>query len=73
MNLSENWSLVTCLTNLGRIHEKLFMLSRTQVKIFEVKCEKSQYISHLDYFLAIIELVRELLISNMHNKFEEDT
>ena len=24
-------------------------------------------------FLAIIELVRELLSSNMHNKFEEDT
>ena len=25
------------------------------------------------FFSAIIELVRELLISNMHNKFEEDT
>ena len=24
-------------------------------------------------FLAIIELVQELLISNMHNQFEEDT
>ena len=25
------------------------------------------------FFFAIIELVRELLISNMHYKFEEDT
>ena len=25
------------------------------------------------FFSVIIELVRELLISNMHNKFEEDT
>ena len=25
------------------------------------------------FFLAIIELVRELVISNMHNKFEKDT
>ena len=27
----------------------------------------------LIFFSAIIELVRELLISNMHHKFEEDT
>ena len=26
----------------------------------------------LNFFSAIIELVQELLISNMHNKFEED-
>ena len=25
------------------------------------------------FFLAIIEFVRELLISNMYNKFDEDT
>ena len=31
LKLSENWSLVTCLANLGRIHEKLFKLSRPQV------------------------------------------
>ena len=24
LNLSENWSLVTCIANLGRINEKLF-------------------------------------------------
>ena len=30
-------------------------------------------IGHYDFFSAIIELVQELLISNMHNKFEEDT
>ena len=27
----------------------------------------------LTFFLAIIKLVQERLISNMHNKFEEDT
>ena len=26
----------------------------------------------LDLFSAVIELVRELLISNMHNKFDQD-
>ena len=33
LNLSENWSLVTCITNLGGIHEKLFKLSRQQVNV----------------------------------------
>ena len=61
LNLSENWSLVTCITNLKRICEKLFKLSRPQGQIIDVKCEKSH------------ELVRELVISNMHNKFEKDT
>ena len=27
---------------------------------------------HFFFFSAIIELVRELVISNMHNKFEKD-
>ena len=42
LNLSEKWSLVTCKTNLGRICEKLFKLSRPQGQIIDVKCEKSQ-------------------------------
>ena len=33
LNLSEKWSLVTCKTNLGRKHEKLFKLSRPQVNV----------------------------------------
>ena len=41
--------------------------------MIDVKSEKSQLIGHVEFFLAIIEFVRELLISNMHNKFEEDT
>ena len=72
LNLSENWSLVTCITNLQRICEKLFKLSRPQGQIIDVKCEKSQLIGHF-FFFTIIELVRELVISNMHNKFEKDT
>ena len=32
LNLSENWLLVTCITNLGRIHEKL-KLSRPKVNV----------------------------------------
>ena len=55
------------------IHEKRFKLSRPQGQIIDVKCEKSQEIVHFDFFSAIIEVVQELLISNMHNKFEEDT
>ena len=73
MNLSENWLLVTCITDLKMIHEKLFKLSRPQGQIIDVKCEKSQQIGHFEFFSAIIELVQKLLISNMHNKFEEDT
>ena len=33
LNLSENWSLLTCITNLGRIHEQLFKLSRPEVNV----------------------------------------
>ena len=33
LNLSENWSFVTYITNLGRIHEKLFNLSCPQVNV----------------------------------------
>ena len=33
LNLSEKWSLVTCKTNLGRKHKKLFKLSRPQVNV----------------------------------------
>ena len=38
-------------------------LSRPQGKIRDIKCEKSQLISHFDFFSAIIELVRELVIT----------
>ena len=47
------------------------MLSRPQGQIIDVKCEKSQEIGH--FFPAIIELVRELVTSNMHNELEKDT
>ena len=73
LNLSENWSLVTCITNLGRIHEKLFMLSRPQGRIIDVKFKNRTKSAILNFFAANIELVGELLTSNMHNKFQEDT
>ena len=56
---------------MGRIHEKRFMLSRPQDQIIDVKCENRNKSGI--FFTAIIELVRELLIRNMHNTFEEDT
>ena len=40
-----------------------------QGQIIDVKFDKSQLISHFDFFSAIIELVWELVIFNMHNKF----
>ena len=73
LNSSENWLLVTCITDLKIIQGKLFKLSRPQGQIIGVKCEKSQLISHFEFFSFIIELVQELLISHMHNKFEENT
>ena len=39
LNLSENWSLVTCITNLERIHKKNFRLSCPQGKIIEVNAK----------------------------------
>ena len=117
LNWSENCLLVTCITSLKRIHEKLFKLSmsirsrniaqiriswwpfknewlkpisRTKViprnianniprkpliqiksgggkgKIIDVKRE------NFDYFSAIIKLVRELVIINMHNMHNKE-
>ena len=42
LNLCKNYLLVTCITNLKRICEKLFKLSRPQGQIIDVKWEKSQ-------------------------------
>ena len=42
LNLSKNYLLATCITNLKRICEKLFKLSRPQGQIIDVKWEKSQ-------------------------------
>ena len=51
------------------IHEKLSKLSRPQDKIFDIKCEKTAINQHS----GIIELVWELVTSNMYNKFEQET
>ena len=72
LNLSKNYLLVTCIKNLKRICEKLFKLSGPQGQIIDVKWEKSQWIGHFFFFSAIIELVQELLISNIHTKVEEN-
>ena len=42
LNLSKNYLLVACITNLKRMREKLFKLSRQQGQIIDVKGEKSQ-------------------------------
>ena len=55
LNLSKNCLLVTCITNLKRIHEKLFKLSRPQGQIIDVKCEKSQKIGHFQPLLNLSE------------------
>ena len=56
-NLSENCLLVTGITNLNRIHGKLFKLSRPQGQIIAVKNRNKSII--LNFFSAIIELVRD--------------
>ena len=58
---------------MSRIHKQLLKLSHPQGEIIEVKIVKSQLIGHYYFFPAIIELVRKLVINNMHNKSEEDT
>ena len=58
--------VVTCITNFGKIHEKPFQVIAPQSQIIDVKCKK---IGYFDLFSAIIALVRELVTSNMFNKF----
>ena len=44
-----------------------------KVKLLTWNVKNRNKLAILNFFSAIIELVRELLISNMHNKFKEDT
>ena len=49
-------------------------LSRPQGQIIYVKCKKIAINQLFNFFFsAIIELVKELVISNMHNRFGKDT
>ena len=41
-------------------------------QIIEVKCKKITINRPFNFYPPIIELVRELVISNMHNKFGKD-
>ena len=50
--------------------KKFDKLSRPQGKIKDVYCDKSAI---LNLFSVIVELVQELDIINMQNKFEQDT
>ena len=72
LNLFEHFLLGTCITNFKRIHEKLFKISCPQGQINWRKMQKIP-INRSFLFSAVIELVRELLISNMRSKFQEDT
>ena len=71
--MSDNCLLVTCMTNLHRLHEKLVKLSRPQGQIIDIKCENRNKSAILNFVLAIIKRVRELVIWKMHNKFGKDT
>ena len=51
---------------------KMLKLSRLQGQIIDENEKNRNKSAILNFFSAIIELVQELLISNMHNKFEED-
>ena len=66
-NLSENL-LVTCITNLNRIHTKRFKLSCPQCQIIDVKCENSQWSVHIDFFQSSWTCSR-----NGHLYYEKDT
>ena len=50
-------------------HKKLLMLSRPQGQIIDLKAKNRNKSAILNFFSAIIDLVRELVISNMHNTF----
>ena len=47
--------------------------SAHKVKLFTYKAKKRNTSAILYFFSTIIEVVRELVISNMHNRFEKDT
>ena len=53
---------------------KNFSSYRThKVKLLTYNAKNRNKSAILNLFSAIIEIVRELFISSMHNKFEEDT
>ena len=67
-NLSENCLLVTCITNLSRINEKLFTRSNYSREIQKNRNK----LAILNFFSNIIKLVRVLVISKMHYKLRKD-
>ena len=69
-NLSENWSLVACITHFGRIQNIVSCYRATQGQIIRVICEKSQ-----SFFFSHYWICRELAISYMYtgNKFGKDS
>ena len=50
-----------------------YMTIKQQLPAAIIKPNKLLPWSYLLFFSAVIKLVRELLISNMHNKFEQAT
>ena len=62
MNLSENYLLVKCITNLKRIHEKLFKLSRLQGQIIDVKCSNRNKSAILNFFQPLLNLSKNYLL-----------
>ena len=74
LNLSNNYLLVTCITNLKRIRGNFFqVIAPTRSNYWRKMRKIAINLPFWIFFLAINELVQELPISNMHNKFEEYT
>ena len=71
LNFSKNYLLVICITNLKRIWKNFQVFAPTRSNYWR-KMWKIAINRPFFFFSAIIELVQELLISNMHNQFEED-
>ena len=71
VNLSKNYLLVTCITNLKRIREKLLKYR----KLFRSKMRKIAINRQFwNFFQPLLNLSKNyLLVKFMHNKFEDDT
>ena len=73
LDFSENWWLRTWVTHLERIHKKFSCYPPTRSNYWHKMQRNHNKSANLNFFSAIIEIVPELVISNMGNKFGRDT
>ena len=72
LNLSGNWSFVTCVTNWGSRNNFFFKSSRPQGQIIEVECKKSAISIFFSHYRTLSETcVLVTCITNLGRRYEK--